>query len=110
MFYIDVETIKKSYNSLSNITFKNQSILHIFFLLKAIDVSNLEYTSLDRIKDCYEQGFDFCSLYSPLEEIPEKCNFINPFMMKQWSTNPTESFKKWTFSRVKSNIVGGATT
>lgn len=110
-YYISTETIKKAYEELVELTYSNQSILHIFFILKGIGINNLNYEDVDIIKKKgipYAQ--DLGGLFSDFEEQPDKCDFINPFMMDNWGTNPTEKLKKWVESRVKNNVIGGATT
>lgn len=110
-YYISTATIKKAYEELASLDYSNQSILHIFFILKGIGINNLKYEDVDIIK---RQGIpyaqDLSGLFSDLEKQPEKCDFINPFMMNEWRTNPTEKLNKWVSSRIKNNIIGGATT
>ncbi len=110
-YFISTATIKKAYEELTNLDYSNQSILHIFLILKGIGINNIKYEDVDIIKRrgiSYAQ--DLSSLFSDFEEKPDKCDFINPFMMNEWGTNPTEKLNKWISSRVKNNIVGGATT
>ena len=109
--YIDTETIVKSYNELTKFTYSNESILHIFFILKGIDVNNYSYSNIEDIKNrALPYAQDLGSLFSDFEQQPEKNDFINPFLMKSWDKNPTEKLSKWISSRVKNNIIGGATT
>lgn len=111
MHYISTESIKESYNKLTSINFSNQSILHIFLILKGIGVNSLSYSPLDDIKNhALPYAQDLGYLFSPLEEAPEKNDFINPFLMKEWATNPTEKLSKWVGGRIKNNVIGGATT
>lgn len=110
-YYISIDTIRQAYNELSRLEYSNQSILHIFFILKGIGINNLDYSDVDIIKRRgvpYAQ--DLGGLFSDVERQPDKCDFINPFMMSAWGTNPTEKLKKWVESRVKNNVIGGATT
>lgn len=110
-YYIDTECIEKAYDELTSIDYSNHSILHIFFILKGIGINQYQYVSLNKIK---EEALPFAqsisSLFSPFELSPEKCDFINPFLMRNWATNPTELLTKWVNGRIKNNIVGGATT
>lgn len=111
MFYISTESIKESYRRLTAINFTNQSILHIFLILKGIGINSLSYSSLNDIKNHalpYAQELGY--LFSPLEEAPDKNDFINPFFMKEWASNPTEKLAKWVNGRIKNNVIGGATT
>ena len=110
-YYISTQTIKAAYEELSELNYNNQSILHIFFILKGIGIDNLKYEDVEIIRQKgipYAQ--DLGSLFSDSEQKPDKCEFINPFMMKEWGNNPTESLKKWVGSRIKNNVIGGATT
>jgi len=110
-YYISTDCIKKAYEELTKVDYSNQSILHIFFILKGIGIDSLAYNDLDIIK---QKGLQYAqnisSLFSTLEAQPAKCDFINPFFMKEWAINPTELLKKWVDSRVKNNVIGGATT
>lgn len=110
-YYLSTDTIKKAYEELTQLNYSNQSILHIFFILKGIGIDNLNFVDVDIIK---RKGFpyaqDLGGLFSDSEQQPEKCDFINPFMMSNWGNNPTEKLKKWVESRVKNNVIGGATT
>lgn len=111
MYYLDTETVKAAYARLISIDFSNQSILHIFLILKGIGVNSLSYSLLDDIKNhALPYAQDLGYLFSPLEESPEKNDFINPFLMKEWATNPTERLTKWVGGRIKNNVIGGATT
>lgn len=110
-YYLSTATIKKAYEELTKLDYSNQSILHIFLILKGIGISNIKYEKVDIIKNKgipYAQ--DLSGLFSDFEKQPDKCDFINPFMMSEWGTNPTEKLSKWVSSRVKNNIIGGATT
>lgn len=110
-YYISTNTIKKAYEELVKLNYSNQSILHIFFILKGIGVNKLDYEDVDIIKlKGIPYAQDLGGLFSDLEKQPEKCDFINPFMMNVWGTNPTEKLKKWVESRIKNNVIGGATT
>lgn len=110
-YYISTNTIKRAYEELAALKYSNQSILHIFFILKGIGINDLDYNDVDIIKKRgipYAQ--DLGGLFSDGEEQPEKYDFINPFMMASWGTNATEKLIKWVGSRVKNNVIGGATT
>lgn len=110
-YYISTDTIKKAYNELIQLKYTNHSILQIFFILKGIGINNLNYEDVDIIKlrgIPYAQ--DLGALFSDTEAHPEKYDFINPFMMSNWGTNATEKLSKWVGSRVKNNVIGGATT
>lgn len=110
-YFLSTKTIESSYYELSNLKYDNQSILHIFLILKGIGINNLDFSDVDIIK---REGIpytqDLGGLFSDFEAHPEKCDFINPFMMESWGTNPTEKLKKWVESRIKNNVIGGATT
>lgn len=110
-YYLSTDIIKLAYNKLIDLDYSNQSILHIFFILKGIGIDSLKYNDVNIIKN---KGLEFAqdlgSLFSDYEVQPDKCDFINPFMMKTWGTNPTEKLKKWVDGRIKNNIIGGATT
>lgn len=112
MKFISTETIKKAYYELTNTEVKNASILHIFLILKGCGINNLTSQSVDIIaKKGYSVAKDLSLLFSYFEKKPEKYDFINPFSMKEWAAQaPSESLKKWVSSRIKNNIIGGATT
>ena len=109
--YLSNETIQQSYSNLSSMSYKNESILFIFLILKHIGIDNIMFRSTDIIS---EKGYDSANklgyLFSPVEKKPKKCDFINPFKMNKWGQNPTELLSKWVNSRIKNNIIGGATT
>ena len=112
MIFLSTETIKKAYQSLSSHEIKNASVLHIFLILKGCGINNMNYKPIDVISD---DGFPIAanlSMLFGLDEVkPEKYEFINPFSMKEWAGQaPSEGLKKWVSSRIKNNIIGGATT
>ncbi|MFV0177849.1 AAA family ATPase [Empedobacter falsenii] len=112
MKYLCKKNILDSYTSLSKIKIKNESIFHIFLILKGCGFNNVTFKNLTLINDNgFEIAYGLSSLFSPLEETPDKYNFINPFKMADWTAQaPSENLKKWVNSRVKNNIIGGATT
>lgn len=109
--YLSTDTIKSAYKSLVGIKVENASILHIFLILKGCGYNRNSFVPLSELHD---NGIRYCRdlsvLFSPDEKTPAKCDFINPFSMKEWSNNPTENMDKWMPGRVKNNILGGATT
>jgi 5-methylcytosine-specific restriction protein B len=112
MKFISTETIKKTYTELTNIDVKNASIFHIFLILKGCGIND---TLPQPVETITEKGYpiarDLSLLFSFFEEKPEKYDFINPFSMKEWAAQaPSETLKKWVSSRIKNNIIGGATT
>ena len=109
--YLSTDTIEKVYRELSSYQYKNQSIIHIFLILKAIRINDIDYVDVEKIKsDGFPFAYELGYLFSPIEKSSDKCDFINPFYMAEWGNNPTELLAKWVASRVKNNIIGGATT
>ena len=110
-YYLSTETIKAAYNELILLKYSNQSILHIFFILKGIGINNIDYIDASVIKHKgipYAQ--DLGALFSSYEKQPKTNDFINPFMMNDWGMNPSEKLEKWVKTRIKNNVIGGATT
>lgn len=112
MLYISCETIKKAYTELTSVQVNNSSILHIFLILKGCGINDLNYQDVSIIS---EKGLivahDLSMLFSQNEVHPPKYEFINPFSMRKWADQaPSEPLKKWVSSRIKNNIIGGATT
>ena len=110
-YYLSTNTIKAAYSSLTKYEIENASLLHIFFILKGCGYNKISYESVDLIaQKGMEKAEGISKLFAPFERAPDKYDFINPFDMKNWSTQPTESLHKWVSSRVKNNVLGGATT
>lgn len=111
-FYIDNQTIINAFNSLNGTDIKNASLLHIFFILKGSGFNSIDYKSVDDISEKgFEPSFLISSLFSSNEEKTDKYDFINPFNMGGWNNqSPSEPLKKWVNSRIKNNVIGGATT
>lgn len=112
MYYITTDTILDAYSELISNEVKNASIFHIFLILKGCGINSTYYLPIDIIA---EQGYpvakDLSLLFAHNENKPNKYDFINPFLMKEWQKQaPSESLKKWVTSRIKNNIIGGATT
>jgi len=110
--YLSTESLINSYNELSSVEYKNDSILHIFLILKGCGFNSIEEKSVDLIS---KNGIPFArnlsSLFDLNEVSPEKFEFINPFSMKRWGKqSPSEKLEKWVKSRIKNNVIGGATT
>ena len=111
-YYISTNTIISAYNELCKFESKNPSVLFTFFLLKGCGYSSRAYSPVSNIanngyKSCKELSYLFLQNEVP----PKKYDFINPFSMTTWtSQSPSEPMKKWLNSRVKNNILGGATT
>ena len=108
--YLSVDTIKQAYTILAANKIKNSSILHIFFILKGCNYNREIAQPISILSDGMKNCKDLSSLFTEYEDIPQNRDFINPFSMNDWSNNPTESLDKWMPSRVKNNILGGATT
>ena len=110
--YISTNTIKQAYEELSSVDTNNSSILHIFLIIKGCGINRTSYEPLSNISSYgidYAEGISI--LFSPDEETPDKYSFINPFHMKGWDgSSVTESLHKWVSSRIKNNVIGGATT
>ncbi len=112
MKFISTQIIKEAYFELTNIEVKNASIFHIFLILKGCGINDITYKPVELITEKgYSIASDLSLLFSYFEQKPEKYDFINPFSMKTWGAQaPSENLKKWVSSRIKNNIVGGATT
>ncbi|WP_179319969.1 McrB family protein [Winogradskyella helgolandensis] len=112
MVFLSTETIKKAYQSLISHEVKNSSVLHIFLILKGCGINNMNFKPIDVIsEDGYPIAVNLSMLFGMDENKPEKYEFINPFSMKEWAGQaPSEALKKWVSSRIKNNIIGGATT
>lgn len=81
-------------------------------ILKGCDLNDLKYQNVSVIGDKgLTIAHNLSMLFSPNELRPDKYEFINPFSMKEWGDQaPSEKLKKWVSSRIKNNIIGGATT
>ncbi|WP_096201854.1 McrB family protein [Bacillus sp. FJAT-45350] len=110
-YFLSTKTIKHAYNDLTNVEIKNPSVLFSFLILKGCKFNSLTLEPLENIPNL---GVDLTKrlswLFGPKEKHTEKSNFINPFSMTEWGTNPKESMEKWVRTRLKNNIIGGATT
>lgn len=112
MKFISVESLTEAYNELTSIEVKNASVFHIFLILKGCNINQTSFLPVEIISEKgYAIARDLSLLFSYFEQNPEKYDFINPFSMKEWAAQaPSESLKKWVSSRIKNNIIGGATT
>lgn len=110
-YYLSTETIQQAYYELTKNDLRNTNILFSFLILKGCGFSNVSFQPLDNI---FTKGLHLAKrlswLFAPNEKHPSKSNFINPFNMVEWGANPKESLEKWIRSRLKNNIIGGATT
>ncbi|MET3684449.1 5-methylcytosine-specific restriction protein B [Alkalibacillus flavidus] len=110
-YFLDTKTIEKAYKELTKKEVKNPSVLFTFLILKGCNYNNL---SFEPLKNITEYGVDLTKrlswLFAPYEKPTSKSNFINPFNMSEWGSNPKESLEKWVRTRLKNNIIGGATT
>ena len=112
MKFISTQTIKEAYTELTNVEVKNASIFHIFLILKGCGINDTAALPVEVITEKgYPIASDLSLLFSYFEQKPEKYDFINPFSMKEYAAQaPSETLKKWVSSRIKNNIIGGATT
>ena len=112
MKFISTQTIKEAYTELTNVEVMNASIFHIFLILKGCGINDTAALPVEVITEKgYPIASDLSLLFSYFEQKPEKYDFINPFSMKEWAAQaPSETLKKWVSSRIKNNIIGGATT
>jgi len=111
-YFLSTTTIENAYKELSKNKIDNASILHIFFILKACNFNKISYEPVSVIS---EMGLvparNISSLFLPNEELPPKYDFISPFSMQKWEKQaPSEPLNKWVRSRIKNNVIGGATT
>ncbi|WP_363550345.1 AAA family ATPase [Caldifermentibacillus hisashii] len=111
MYFLSTDTIKHAYNALTENEIRNSNVLFSFFILKGCKFNSLTFEPLDNIPNF---GVDLTKrlswLFGPNEKHTTKSNFINPLNMDEWGSNPTESMDKWVRTRLKNNIIGGATT
>ena len=110
--YLDTNSVESAYNQLSKIDVKDDSLLHIFFILKGCGFNTIEKLSVSLISNLgMPPAFQISSLYSPQEQSADTYDFISPFHMGHWKNqSPSEPLKKWVSSRIKNNVIGGATT
>jgi 5-methylcytosine-specific restriction enzyme B len=111
-YYLSTKCVENAYTVLAKYEINNASILHIFFILKACGYNRLEQLPLSVIADNGIKPATMLSkLFSPEERSPKKYEFISPFSMKKWAAQaPSEPLNKWVKSRIKNNVIGGATT
>ncbi len=111
-FFLTTETIAEAYSELSSLEPTSPGILHIFLILKGTGYNSITFEPISKIaKEAYLPAYKISGLFAPFERTPETYNFISPFQMKAWGAQaPSESLTKWVSSRVKNNILGGATT
>ena len=111
-FYLSTETVKAAYEELTCFDYTSPTILHHFFVLKAAGFNSLTYENVSKIStEGFLPAFKISSLFSPTENAPEEYSFIYPFQMRNWAAKPPkESIKKFVSTRIKNNILGGATT
>ena len=112
IYYLTIDVIKNAYNELIKFNANSPGILHIFFILKGAGFNSETFEPVGNIsKIGLLPAFKLSSLYSPYEKKSEQYNFISPFQMDAWAGQaPSESLEKWVSSRIKNNILGGATT
>lgn len=110
--FISTSTIEDAYKDLISITFKSPAILHTFLILKGTGYNAVTFEPVSDISEkSYLPAYKISGLFSPSEESPDKYDFISPFEMAAWAGQaPSEKLKKWVTSRIKNNILGGATT
>lgn len=111
-FYISTNTIVKAYHKLTSVEVNDPSVFHIFLILKGCGYDSLSFRPVQNIADLgIPVAYNLSGLFTPIETPPAKYEFINPLSMKSFAAQaPSESLKKWVSSRIKNNIIGGATT
>jgi 5-methylcytosine-specific restriction protein B len=111
-FFLTTETIAEAYSELTSLELTSPGILHIFLILKGTGYNSITFEPISKIaKEAYLPAYKISGLFAPFERTPETYNFISPFQMKAWGAQaPSENLNKWVSSRVKNNILGGATT
>lgn len=110
--FISTSSVEAAYKELTIIPFKSPAILHTFLILKGTGYNAITFEPVSDISEkSYLPAYKISGLFSPVEESPERYDFISPFEMKSWAGQaPSEKLKKWVTSRIKNNILGGATT
>lgn len=110
-FFLSIQSITRAFEALKELSVNNESVLHIFFILKALGYTEKEHLSDGKIgNDSHIPAHHLSYLFNDSEEVPGNYDFINPFKMGDWGSQPSELMKKWCRSRIKNNIEGGATT
>ena len=111
-FFISTAAVEKAYEELCFVEAVVPSIIHIFLILKGVGYNATTFQPISLINEYgFLPAFKLSSLFSQLEQAPDKYDFISPFEMSEWhSQSPSEKLKKWVSVRVKNNILGGATT
>jgi len=109
MYYINTVTIEKAFNNLASLELKEPNTAFSFFIMKACEINKITYETPNFIE---KNGLYYASrisaLFSPEEKQPKKYDFMNPFTLKEWPSQPvSEPLKKWVTSRLKNNILGG---
>ena len=109
MYYITTDTIEKAFECLSSIELKEPSTAFPFFIMKACGINKLTYETPNfSEKNGLYYASRLSALFTPEEIQPKKYDFMNPFTLKEWPSQPvSEPLKKWVTSRLKNNILGG---
>lgn len=111
-YFLSDTTVISAYNQLISQKLSNPNILLTFLILKGCDYDSKTFKDISLIS---QLGKDYCKrltyLFSPNEAAPKKYDFINPFSMDSWGEQPiSEPLDKWVKTRIKNNVLGGATT
>ena len=108
-FFLNTETVRWAFNELIKEKIDNSSILHTCFILRACGFDKSSFKSVNLIKEIgLEPARKISGLFYNDERLPKKYDFIDPFSMQSWGAS--EPLTKWVNSRVKNNVIGGATT
>lgn len=109
MYYIKTSVIEKAFNSLASVELKEPSIAFSYFIMKACGINKLTYETPNFIeKNGLYYSSRLSALFSQEESHPKKYDFMNPFTLKEWPSQPvSEPLKKWITSRLKNNVLGG---
>lgn len=109
MYYISTDTIENAFNSLASVELKEPSTAFSFFIMKACGINKITYETPNFIeKNGLYYSSRISALFSPEETQPKKYDFMNPFTLKEWPSQPvSEPLKKWVTSRLKNNVLGG---
>lgn len=109
MYYISTETIEQAFKNLAALELKEPSTVFPFFIMKACGINKITYEMPNFIeKNGLYYSSRISALFSPEEVQPKKYDFMNPFTLREWPSQPvSEPLKKWVTSRLKNNILGG---
>lgn len=111
-YYLSTNTIEEAYKKITSVDLGDkdkENALFYFLILKGCGINKISYeTPTFGEKNGLYYASRISSLFTPEEAQPNKLGFLNPFMMREWPSQPvTEKLKSWVTSRLRNNICGG---